>query len=377
MSAETNSIQINFSRILRAAEGLAQWRAMALGCLTMLASGTLMVLAMYMGTQIRGVGGLVLGGAAALVALVVGAAGFSGVGAMLMDRAKQIAPRSMADALVFGVICLPRFVAFALLLLVIAIGAGLVAGAAYMLCKIPGLGPLLLFIAHPILVLAVGLLFTVITWAVIPLFTPAIWEGRSLKEALAVVWTVARNRLMQTIALLLTLYIVAGLIGALMAAALFPGYMFMTGMAAAILGPDIAAAGGMGIFSLLAGSGASPYLYAGVLGSILLMMIVGAMLAQVLIMGMNLVYLSASEGLDLAESHAAIESKLEQARQKGLEVRERARQAAERARDAGHPAASSPKLATAGPEDANACPNCASACSASDVFCGSCGHKLV
>jgi hypothetical protein len=99
-------------------------------------------------------------------------------------------------------------------------------------------------------------------------------------------------------------------------------------------------------------------------------MLVAAMALQVQLMGINLVYLNVSEGVDVADAESILKEHLDQAkakaemaRQRALEVAERARQAAQR---------SAVPASAAGLR----CPQCKGPIMADDLFCGSCGCKL-
>ena len=382
MGQPTSAPRIDFSQLLRAAEGLTQWRPMLLGFLTLVAAGLLMVAGQFLAFRLGGGAGALISAFIALLVVVVVAAGFSGAGVMLMDRAKAIEPRSMVDALLFGLTCLPKFIGFSLVLLGLALGLTMVASLVYFVCKLPGIGPLLLFVAHPVLVVLTGVTFTAITWVAVPLFTPAVWDGRSFKESLSLVYAVARTRLIQVVALLLGLYVVMSVIALLLLAALFPGYGLMTGLAAAVVCPGMLGGGMSSIVGILGGmdmGGGGGHLYAGMLATGLIFGVATTLMFQVLIMGVNLVYLSATAGLDIAASQGALETHLEQAKQKAREAQERARMAAERARQAMPQAATAP-VAGAVPSPAAKtavpCPQWHEGIHADDLFCGSCGHKL-
>jgi len=349
-----------------------------LGFSTLLVAGLLATAGGYLAQSLGGAGGALIALLLGILAIVLVASGYSGAGVMLMDRAKGLAPRSMMDALVFGLLCLPKFIAFALVLGVLFVALALAGALVYLVCKIPGVGPLLLFIAHPVMVLTAALVFTVVTWVAFPLFTPAVWDGRSFKESLSIVYAVARTRLLQVVVLLLALYVLASVILGLVASAMVPGYMFMTGLATGILG-------GGGFVSMPSfGSsygGISGHAYALGMASALLVAAAMTLMLQVVIMGINLVYLSATEGLDTSHTEAQIEKRLQQAKQKAREAQERARAASDRARAMPQPAMADPGAqvgasATQFASAAPACPACGATINADDVFCGSCGHKL-
>jgi len=392
----TNTTQtIDFSRLLRAAEGLTQWRPLIAGFVTLILTGLVAALGGFLASKVNS------GAAAAVITLIMGlgafvvlSAGLSAVGVMLMDRAKSIPVRSIMDAFIFGLICLPKFIGFALLLVLVWLAIALVAAVVYFLCKIPGIGPVLLLVAHPLMVVLWGLVSVAVGWVMIPLMAPAIWEGRSLKEALSIAYAAARERLFAVVATLVMLYLVVALVAGVLASGLLSGYAVMTAIAVGILGPEVASGfGGMG--AMMSGFGVNSgggYMYAGIMASGLIFAVAAALLMQVLIMGVNLVYLSTTDGLDIASGQAALEKQLSQMKQKAQEAQERARQAAERARqsaqNAARPSASPAAQAdtltvtesmpvSANPEPAaTVCPNCMAAVTADDVFCGECGYRL-
>ena len=382
MNTQRVAPKIDFSQLLRATEGLTQWRPLALGFLTLVGCGLLVVAGMFLATSLNGALGGILAFVVGVLALIAMASGFSGVGVMLMDQAKSIAPRSMMDALLFGLMCLPKFLGFACVLLGLTLALALVAALVYFLCKIPGVGPLLLFVAHPVMVVVAGVFFTAISWVAIPLFTPAVWDGRGFKESLSLVFAVARTRLVQVVGLFLGLYVVVSIVALLLTAALLPGYGFMTGLASAIIGSNMM--GDMSSLMYMGSGHGSGHLYAGMLATGLIFAVATTLMFQVLIMGVNLVYLSATDGVDILASQEALNAGLAQAKNKAREAQERAREAAEHALQSTQNAASAARAsiasATATPAPAApaqpGCPQCHQSIAEDDVFCGHCGHKL-
>jgi hypothetical protein len=91
---------------------------------------------------------------------------------------------------------------------------------------------------------------------------------------------------------------------------------------------------------------------------------------QVHLMGINLVFLGVSEGVDAAGTERMLMEQLDQARSKADEAKQRAMVAAERARQAAHQAR------TSAPEGGARCPSCQSATAPEDSFCENCGYKL-
>lgn len=384
---QAESPKIDFSQLLRAVEGLTQWRPMALGFLTLVSTGLLTAIGQYLAIQLGGAAGAGLGLLIALIAIIVAAAGFQGVGVMLMDRAKSISPRSMLNALLYGLLCLPKAIGFFAALLGLTLLMTLLAALVYWVCKIPGVGPLLLFVAHPLLVVGAGVFFTAVFWVAIPLFMPAVWDGRGFKEAFSVMFAVARTRLVHVVALFLGLYAVVSVVALLLFAALLPGYAFMSGLAGSIIGPNMS--GDMSsLMSIFGGGGASGHMYAGLFATALIFAVATTLMFQVFIMGINLVYLSVTAGLDISASQEALEAGLNKAKTKAREAQERAREAADRARQSARNAASAAqtKMEASAPSASIAtvpseplpysCPKCHGSITVDDAFCGHCGHKL-
>lgn len=427
MSTPPTIGSVNFSILLRVTEGLTQWRPIALGFLTVIATGILFAIGGMLASSMGGIGGMIVSFLfAGVLGLLVMAAGMSGVGILLMDKARNLEPRPMLQAWLAGLMCLPKLIGFQLVAS-LAIGAlALVATLVYFLCKIPFLGPVLMFVAHPIMVLVAAALFTSMFWVAFPLFAPAVWAGCSFKEALTNVTTIARTRLLHTVLLFIALYFLLGLIGMLVMAAILPGYTFMTMLATGITGGEDILAGlfsGMG-----SGRGFSGTVMAGVLASALIFGMLFVLLMQTALMGLNLVYLSVSEGLDSTSTHntdQALSAWWAQAKEKAHQAKEKTRQAAEAAQEKARQAAEQAKerarqraeeqaaqqaAAQAAAEQAAtaqaaaqeaarqqaaeeaaaaqaaaeaqaaaqapACPQCHNPVGADDTFCGECGQRV-
>ena len=82
-------------------------------------------------------------------------AGTAAVGIMLLDKAKNLEPRSLKDAFMAGLACVPKVILYLLLLVALFIALFVVAAILYYVCKIPFIGPVLLFFVHPALVVYV------------------------------------------------------------------------------------------------------------------------------------------------------------------------------------------------------------------------------
>ena len=335
MQASETMRQVSFAPLLRASEGLTQWRPMALGFLTWVVVALLLAVGGFLSSSIGGAAGVGLMGLFGLLAMILIAAGMSGVGILLMDKAKNIAPRSMMDAFLAGLWCIPKFLGFYVVVALVLVALAVVGAIGYFLAKIPGIGPLFFFVLHPVLVIVAAAVLTSLLWVGFPLFTPAVWEGRGFKESLSLVIAVSRQRLVPTVLLFLALYVVVSVIGMVVFGALLPGYFFMSGLATSILGVGMTGNGLAAITALMNGygGGSSGLMYAGILATALIFGLAFTLMMQVALMGVNLVYLSATDGLDTADTENALNAGLDEMKRRAREAQEKARLAAEQAQE--------------------------------------------
>lgn len=336
--------EIRFATLARAAEGLTQWRPLLLCFLTLLLTGALIAGAAWMLVK-AGFFMYLIFMLAAVVALL---AGSSGVGIMLMDKARNEPVRSFSAAASAGLLCLPKFLLVGLAIFVATLAYYLLAAVIYFICKIPVLGGILAFVAHPILVLLAAALLIAMIWVVGPLMGPALWSGLSVKAALANVLSIARKRLVEVVLMEVVLYVILGLVCFMLFAGLVPATVSLTGMAMSITGDGSMAGMFMGGgYGRGYGGGFNPMGMMGggstglIAGLGVLYCVVGALLAQVAIMGMNLIYLQARESVDPAEAEGALDSligdvrkKAEEAKAQTMAAAERTMAAAERAKQA-------------------------------------------
>ena len=327
--------QVSFAPLLRASEGLTQWRPMALGFLTWVVVALLLAVGGFLSSSLGGAAGVGLMGLFGLLAMILIAAGMSGAGILLMDKAKNIAPRSMLDAFLAGLWCIPKFLGFYVVMALVLAALAVVGAIGYFLAKIPGIGPLFFFVLHPVLVIVAAAVLTSLLWVGFPLFTPAVWEGRGFKESLTLVIAVSRQRLVPTVLLFLALYVVVSVIGMVVFGALLPGYFFMSGLATSILGVGITGNGLAAITALMNGygGGSSGLVYAGILATALIFGLAVILMMQVALMGVNLVYLAATDGLDTADTENALNAGLDEMKRRAREAQEKARLAAEQAQE--------------------------------------------
>lgn len=289
---------IRFSALARAVEGLTQWRPLVLGLLSVVLASALAAL----GTVVAVGGGLgtLLAGMLSLLVLVVLFGGISAVGVMLMDQARGVPVRSLAQAAWRGVQCIPKFLGFALVLCALGLAFAAVAAVLYWLCQIPYLGVVLAFVVHPALVLLGAGLLMAVGLVAAPLFAPAVWSGLGLKAALAQLVRIVSKRWLQVVVMLLVLYLLLMVVSGILALGLVPALASLTSLAATILaqGPAVGlyADAWLSPAALLWGGMSSGAMGAALMGLGVLMLAVGALLMQVWMLGLNLLYLQVADG---------------------------------------------------------------------------------
>ena len=380
---------------MRAAEGLRHRRAITLlvGAFVLAVLLALLGLATQSGTFI-----LLMWFVAWLCVLV----GSNAAGGVLMDAARGVPQRGIGDALYSGAANVGRYFIISLLAGLFFLAYLLALAIILFICKIPGIGPLLYAIVFPVLVVASAVVAIGLAIGMF-LAGPAAWEGNSVRAACAKVMAIAAQRLPEVLIGAFLLNLLMLVIIAILWLIVLAGLSIVGGLSASILGANISyAAAGLfsglggiahglgGIAHGLGGGGeGSGYIYAAVFGVTVLAAIACGALLSAMIMGVNLIYLQASAGLDTAAVEAALSQRLEQAKQKAgdvqerviqraQEVQERSRRAAATPPAAATPIPPAPQVPAVTPESGVAakCPQCGAPLITDDPFCGSCGHRL-
>ena len=272
---------------------------------------------------------------AALVWIVAAGTGINAAGVLHMDHARGISPRSMVDALVYGLMCIPKLIALGILLFLVELAVFLVIAIVLFICKIPFLGPVLFAVAFPVSVVVAGI--TVLgVFLCLVLSLPAIWQGATIMRALAQTLAIARSRIVEAILLLAVVWLLSFVVAMIVFGVLFAGLMPTLVMSAGIVGfgggfgPSMGGMGGLGAMGGM-GGGSAGHAIAGMLGGGVLWAVAATLVAQVYLLGLCIVYLRVTEGLDLSATEAALRQKLEEARSRAGDLGEKARAAASRA----------------------------------------------
>lgn len=312
-----------------------------------------------------------------------------GVSAAGSQFAEQAAGRPVS-----GVACAfaaaPRIVLGSLLLAVVLAGALamflLLSAAVLFACRLPVVGPLLLVIALPALTIAGAALLVALVGAPL-LALPALWEGHSLRTALAQLCAIAAQRRRRAFGCLILPLLAAGLVVATVSIFVLAAFALIAAFAVPLSGATpIDGVAGLVIEPSLAGADAMAI--AAPAGVALLAGITIALSVAVVLYGIAIAYRRCTEGMDIAVARAAVARAIvelqvrkgEAAEQLALFLRgvlgARVPATAGRADLPAAEAAPATIVAEEGRGPLLACARCASSAQVDDVYCGNCGQRL-
>ena len=376
--------------IFRLPEALTCWQAVAVMGASYFGAALLGALGGML-AQVSVVFSVLLG----LVALVVVFAGTSGAGVCLTDLARARPYRGVVGYFVAGLLSLPKLLGAGLLMMLLYGAVVLGAALVLLVCKLPGIGPVLLAVAIPVLVLvmALALLGNYVAGSIVG---PAIWDGERVMHSLSIAWSITRNHPFAAIG-----KIIGGLLLSGIFAAMLFGLIAMSGtIVAAIGGPIIGMGMGMrfDMGSLMGGYGGGHFLGAGIGYALVFVTAMAFVFLLPLMVGV-LTWCEFSEKVDLGSIRRTTDHKLDEVNTKMAEMKEKA-QAQVQAQVQAHTAApvavppgeAAPAAATgfaaaavpsptvppstpSTPATAH-CPKCAQVVQCDDKFCEHCGQQL-
>lgn len=360
--------------LIRAADAVTDWRALATTALAALAFFLCAALSGWLAKS-----SMALAFVFGLVTLVVGLIGYSSVGIMLMRRAQGV-ETSIADAVMQAVFTVHRLLGVALLMLLAFAGLALAALLLLFVCKLPGVGNLLYAIVFPIVTVALGLTIAGMFYVAFPLAAPAVWAGNTVWQTAARLFVIIRQRLLSVITNLVILSILVFFLSSVVMFVLYSGYFAAIGLSAKV---GIFAGGGFG--GLLQGAmggmggmngyggGDNVMSYGGAFafGTGLVFMLGMIIPFLTFINGSCMIYLQTVDGLEFDGAEQQLRGHMDEAKRRAQEARERAGSRLEEAKAA----VQRPAPAPAAPPVARSCSNCHEPLAEDDVFCGGCGTK--
>jgi hypothetical protein len=328
-----------FSSLFQAVNGLRNRRALValIGCT---AAGVLVASLLVM---TGGALGFLAGLLAFVVYVVAVGTGINAAGLLHMDEARGISPRSTVDALVQGLMCIPKLIVLGLAFIAVEIAVFIAIAVLLLICKIPFLGPLLFTVAFPLSVVVAGATVCGL-FLCMALSLPAIWQNATIGRALTQTLAIARSRLVETLLLLVFVGLLCFAVGFVVFGVLMTGVFPVIALSASIVG--FGGGGDFGsVMGMMQGYGGGGLAMAGFIGGALLWAAAGSLVAQVWLLGLCIVYLRVTEGLDLSATEAALRETLDEARRRTAELGEKARSAASGEGAAAAPTAAAPTAA--------------------------------
>jgi len=305
-----------------------------------------------------------------LSALLIGATGAMAAGKTLMDAIQGRAQLSVGEALLAGLLTLPKLLAVLLIEFGIFLVFVIALAIVLFICKTPVLGPLLYTVVYPISSVLAGILFFSFAFIVNPLAAPAFWDNYSIGQAMAVFGLGKKalnvGRLFPPIVQQLVLFIAVMVVSFVGSAIVFGGSAFVGALGAGILGFGRAVPS---IFTnLMQGGGfaGGGYLIGTAIGLAILAAIAYTFPLLVYMAGTSRIFLNLANGetspqtapLDTPNAHPAAPSQ----------------QASPQASPAQAPTQTS--TTPQQEQNAHACPACHAPTEPGDAFCGECGVGL-
>ncbi|UCU99432.1 zinc ribbon domain-containing protein [Acidovorax radicis] len=364
--------------IFRLPEALTCWQAVSVMGASYFGAALLAALGGMLG-QVSVIFSVLLG----LAAFVVVLAGTSGAGVCLTDLARARPYRGVPSYFVAGLFSLPKLLGAGLLMLLLYGAVLLGAALVLLVCKLPGIGPLLLVVAIPVLVLAVALalLGNYVAGSIVG---PAIWDGERVMHALSITWSITRNHPFAAIGKIIGGLLLSGIFAAM----LFGLVAIASAIVAAIGGPIIGM--GMGVRfdmgALMGGYGGGHFLGAGIGYALVFVTAMAFVFLLPLMVGV-LTWCEFSEKVDLGRIRSTTDKTLSEVNAKVAEMKEKAQSPAQA--HSTQPMATAPSAAPAViaataaemPSAAAAhatahCPRCSQAVQKDDRFCEHCGQQL-
>ncbi len=315
-----------FSSLFEAVSGLRNGRAIValLGCLVVGVVVAMLLLSMFGGP------GILVMLLAMLVWIVAIGTGVNAAGILQMDEARGAARRSTVDALVLGLMGLPKLVVLGLACLAVEVAVFIAIALLMAVCKIPVLGPMLFVVAFPLSVAVAGI--TVVGLFVLAaLSLPAIWQGETVMRAATQTLAIVRSRFVETLLLLVFVGLLCFVVGLVVFAVFGAGLVPTLALSASILsfGGTMPMGAMAGLSPSFDGAGAR-YAISGAIGGSVLWAVAVAVVGQVYLRGLSLVYLRVTEGLDLGAAEAALRAGIDDAKRRASELGDRAKSAAAR-----------------------------------------------
>lgn len=305
--------------------------------------------------------------------------GSTAAGMQYMEQASGRPVRGTAASLMGSPLVLLRSLGLGLGIAAGAAALVLVAALLLALCRIPALGEVLYIAVLPAVTMlgAVGALVTLVA---VLLAAPALWEGHSLRTTVLQLWAVVTQKPLEAFIQLATLVLAAMAVAAILITFVGFGFGAAIGLSALMLSRgagDSLPAGidGLSFMGFLYGG---EMMGPGAVGAGIVAAIVVALVMAVLYLGLSIVHLRLTAGLDLAQAHETAARLMARTRSRAVPATAAAAASVTPAGAAVIDPDSVPFLVDGSTilPLAIGCPRCLANVTPGDAFCGNCGHKL-
>ena len=363
--------------LLSAVDAVRNWKAAVLLLVSLLLTGMLFGLGGLVSMQVH----VALGSVFFLLAIAVCFYGINATGIMLMDEAHGSESRPVLAAILTSLSVAHRLILVSLLVALAYILGALVIALLLLICKVPGLGPLLFAFVFPLCVVVSGVAIFASYAVVGPLAGPAVWSGATTLQVLSRLAAIARQRIVMVILSVLVLLLICGFVAAIIFGIIATGTLITGGMSAAIIGVSGMNFGSaMGIFGMSGGGfgsgGDSGHLAAGAFGWGIVMAIAFTLPFLVYLRGCCQLYLANIQGVDVGEIEQQFRGTFDAAKRGAADIRAKGEALAAQQAQRFEKSAGAPTMPVAPIALQYKCAACSTPYLAGDVFCGGCGQKL-
>lgn len=160
-------------------------------------SGVIMLLLVLGAARLVATGhGMLLGFVVAMLAVLIGLAGFCATSMRQLQASRAIPPSRFVAAVIAGSAAAMKAALSMLLLFAGVLVLLLVAGLLFLVTQIPGVGPAVNFVIFPVVALVLGVTLYAWGWIALPLTCVCTCDGRSVLGSVATVMMVIRSRLL-------------------------------------------------------------------------------------------------------------------------------------------------------------------------------------
>lgn len=393
------SQDINFGILIKSLQGLTMFRPMAILSISLFIGFVALLILGRIGSSVGGVGAALFAFLGALLFAAFTGAGYLGAGFSLSAVVQGRETPGISSSILFGIYTLPRLIGLILIEMLILVGLLIVEVILIEICRIPILGGLLSLVIFPSL-FVINVALTAMFLVAVNLSGPALWFGETVSNALGHVVAVAKSRPGPVFFVLLLLFLLYLVVGAILAglatyAASFTGGLVIGGMGGAAQSAVDSFSGLMSMAQFPMGNSyynsmgymgyhpsfnSSLYVYSLLIVAAAFFVVVVAIPNTVLQLGLAYLYDDSTRLVDKEAGNAMVGkvmqkmgSAAEAARRKAEEATQQARQHAQNMADKSRRSVHEKASPESAPGKTSFCKQCGATLDLDEKFCGECG----